>query len=272
MPNGTMPFALLLGTLLVLSLFVAPSGATTPSSAPPLPPPHGCGAPLPPAVPPTSPSVATGVSPNPGDAGANISFCATLAGVTGSYTFNWSFGDGTFSRLQDPVHVYAAAANYTATLTFNSTSYNETSTVYVYVNAPLQVSATFSPSAPTTSTAITFNDTVSKGTPPYVTFWNFTDGHSALGSSVTHTFGSAGTHTVKVETNDSGGGRVEEVLEVTVTAPKGPFLGGSTGILIGTTLAAVAVALGGFGYLQWERKRRTRLPTPAPPPTPPSAP
>lgn len=269
MPTRTTWFALFLGALLAASLLAVPSGTATRGSTPPLPPPHGCGAPVPPGVPPPAPSVTIGASPNPGDADANISFCATVTGVSGSYTVNWSFGDGNFSHLLDPVHVYATAANYTATMTLNSTDYNQTSTEYVYVNSRLQAAATFSPSAPTTSTVITFNDTVSGGTPPYVTFWNFTDGHSALGSSATHTFGSAGTHTVKVETNDTGGGHVVQFLQVTVTSPPPPFLGGGTGILIGTTIAAVAVAIGGFGYLQWEKKRRTKLPTPVPPPAPP---
>lgn len=42
------------------------------------------------------------------------------AGGTGAPTFSsaaWDFGDGNTSILQNPTHTYAAAGNYTATLT-----------------------------------------------------------------------------------------------------------------------------------------------------------
>jgi len=37
-----------------------------------------------------------------------------------SYTYNWNFGDGTQSSLQNPQHTYNSSGNYTITLTVNT--------------------------------------------------------------------------------------------------------------------------------------------------------
>jgi len=215
-----------------------------------------------------APMVRAAAEPNPGDAGANLTFCSSVSGVTGSYTLNWSFGDGHYSSAPDPIHVYAHAENYSATLTFNSSTYNTTDQFYVYVNAPLVASASFAPASPSTSTPVYFTANVSGGTAPYVTSWNFSGHQTAEGASVNHTFGTPGTYNVTMVTNDSGAGSVVQVLEVKVHGVP-TTLGTSTEVLIGTSVAAAAVALLGFGYFQWEKRRRPRLPPPSPPTTPP---
>lgn len=258
---------LLMGSTLGVSARSLPLEASPPINAPP---PRSCDPPGPDIQRLVTPTVQAAVAFDPSDAGIDLDFCSTISGVSGAYTLNWSFGDGTYSALHDPVHVYATPANYTVVLRLNSTDYNTTSTFYALVNASEQATIAYTPSAPTTADKVNFTDSASLGVPPYSVVWDFGNGSLAAGPSAVHSFGTAGSYSVEVWTNDSGGGSVVKTIQVNVTkAPGGGFsLGGSTGILVGTSIAAVAVALLGFGYLQYEKKRRPKLPTPTPPPTP----
>jgi PKD repeat protein len=235
-------------------------------------PPISCDTPTPTDLQPSAtPVVQAGVALNPSDAGIDLNFCSTITGVTGPYKLNWSFGDGTNSSVQDPVHVYLVPANYTVVLTLNSTDFNTSVAIYALVNASVAATAGFAPSAPTTATSINFTDSARLGTPPYAAFWSFGDNMTATGNTVLHMYHRAGTYTVQVWTNDTGGGSAYQLFAVKVTAaPSNSQPTGSIDILIGTSIAAVAVAVAGFGYLQWDKKRRPKRPTltPPPPPTP----
>ncbi len=59
-----------------------------------------------------------------GNVGAAVSFqsTATATGCTTQPAFNWDFGDGGISSLQNPTHSYAAAGTYTWTLTTSASS------------------------------------------------------------------------------------------------------------------------------------------------------
>lgn len=270
------PVLIALVLFALLSFLVTSVGGTsahTPVSAPPplaSPPPAPCDSPRDGLHSSATPLVEAAVARNPSDAGIVLGFCSTISGVTGAYSLNWSFGDGTTSTLRDPDHIYLEPANYTVTLTLNSSEYNTTSTIYALVNATVEATALYSPLAPTTATAINFTDMGRLGAPPYSVFWNFGDNMTATGPTVLHTYFTAGLYSVQVWTNDTGGGSAYELFQLNVTAapvpPKQPT--GSTDTLIGTSLAAVAVAVAGFVYLQWDKKRRPKLPTPAPPPHP----
>lgn len=219
----------------------------------------------------SDPSVQASAKPVPADVGSSLNFYSLISGVEGGYSLNWSFGDGTYSPAAFPVHTYSAAANYTVILRLNSTDYNGSATIHVLIHSAVETGAGYLPTDPTTASVVNFTATPTLGTPPYVGFWNFGDGTTATGLSVLHTFHTAGTYTVRVWANDSGEGSASETLTVTVTAASGTnggTPGGNTGILIGTSIAAVAVALAGFAYLQWDKRRRPKLPgtMPAPPP------
>jgi hypothetical protein len=47
----------------------------------------------------------------------SVSFSTTTALGVAPYTYEWEFGDGHSSNLQNPVHTYAAASNFYVTLT-----------------------------------------------------------------------------------------------------------------------------------------------------------
>jgi PKD repeat protein len=263
---------ILVAAFLLVIVWVGPGGAPSTSSTPTSlvvasPPPANCAASVAGALPSSSPMVQAAVARDPSDAGIDLDFCSTIAGVTGAYYLNWTFGDGTRSTVRDPVHVYLQPANYTVVLTLNSSDYNTTSTIYALVNASVQASASFAPLAPTTATAVNLTDSARLGTPPYSVFWSFGDNMTATGMSVLHTYHQAGTYTVQVWTNDTGGGSTYQLFQVIVkAAPNNNQPTGGTDILIGTTVAGVAVALAGFAYFQWDKKRKPKMPTLTPPP------
>ena len=51
-------------------------------------------------------------------------------------SWNWSFGDGTFSEVQHPVHTYLSAGGYTVTLRASHEGESKTSPGFVIMIAP----------------------------------------------------------------------------------------------------------------------------------------
>lgn len=68
---------------------------------------------------------------------------------------------------------------------------------------PLASSFTYSPTSPSVGQTITFTASSSGGVPPYSYSWNFGDGSTGLGGSVTHSYSSLGTFTVTMTVKDS---------------------------------------------------------------------
>ncbi|MCX7744779.1 MAG: PKD domain-containing protein [Flavobacteriales bacterium] len=67
---------------------------------------------------------------------------------SGANTYNWNFGDGTFSSLQNPIHTYADTGNYCITLSVSSAlgCSDETSgCLYVYPNFQFFIPNSFTP-------------------------------------------------------------------------------------------------------------------------------
>ncbi|WP_048139886.1 MULTISPECIES: PKD domain-containing protein [unclassified Methanosarcina] len=70
-------------------------------------------------------------SPRTGTAPLNVYFKDSS---TGSPTaWNWSFGDGTYSTLQNPKHTYSAAGSYTIKLTVTNAAGSTSVTKYNYI-------------------------------------------------------------------------------------------------------------------------------------------
>ncbi|GAB6285432.1 MAG: hypothetical protein STSR0009_16330 [Methanoregula sp.] len=121
-------------------------------------------------------------------------------------SWNWTFGDGSISPEQHPVHNFTTAGTYTVALTAINDGGNTTMTRYKYINV-------FS-SAPEAS----FNGTPTSGTEPLiVTFmdsstnsptswnWTFGDGSISTEQHPVHNFTTAGTYTVSLIAANAGG-------------------------------------------------------------------
>jgi parallel beta-helix repeat protein len=134
-------------------------------------------------------------------------------GFTGKSTgtptgWNWSFGDGTSSTQQNPVHTYSEAGNYTVTLTASNAAGSNTVTKADYVSAG-QVTP-----APVAS----FNSNITSGNAPLgVLFtdtstglptawnWNFGDGVNSTEKNPAHTYSTQGNYTVELTVSNSAG-------------------------------------------------------------------
>ncbi|HWQ49495.1 MAG TPA: PKD domain-containing protein [Methanosarcina sp.] len=146
-------------------------------------------------------------SPVSGNAPLNVTF---KDNTTGSPTaWNWSFGDGTFSTVQNPKHTYSAAGNYTVKLTAINAAGNTTLTKSNYIkvagtSSQIPVAAfSASPTSGNTPLSVTFTDS-STGSP---TAWNWTfgDGTSSTVRNPVHTYSTAGSYSVTLKISNSAG-------------------------------------------------------------------
>ena len=116
-------------------------------------------------------------------------------------SWQWSFGDGTFSSLQNPVKQYTVPGNYTVTLTVSRTGAASSSTshaISIANGSPVIPNVTaafgFTPGAPAPGQTVSFTDQ-STGSPASWQ-WNFGDGTTTSAQSPTHTYAAAGTYNV----------------------------------------------------------------------------
>jgi PKD repeat protein len=130
-------------------------------------------------------------------------------GVIASYA--WNFGDGARASGASVAHAYASAGTYTATLTVtdnNGATASDTAAVTIgtAANKPPVASAGADQSAQTL-VALTFNGSGSSDPDGTIASyaWNFGDGATASGVSVTHAFSSSGTYTVTLTVTDNQG-------------------------------------------------------------------
>lgn len=115
-------------------------------------------------------------------------------------TWQWLFGDGAVSALQNPVHVYGQPGEYVATLTITTAdNCSSTSTQIVYVGQPVGCQAFFMwvPSDTLNGmvpNAIQFTD-LSSGQPTQW-FWDFGDGTTSYEQNPEHTYNQPGEFVV----------------------------------------------------------------------------
>jgi gliding motility-associated-like protein len=113
----------------------------------------------------------------------------------------WNFGDGTFSNLQNPTHLYPNAGSYTVNLTMTDTNncvHTYTLPVDWYPPAVPQFTVD-DPDGCEPHTA-TFTHTSFPFGPGYSTLWSFGDGNiSTLSPTVTHIYPNPGVYTVSLQ-------------------------------------------------------------------------
>ena len=123
----------------------------------------------------------------------------------GADTWHWDFGDGTTTTEQHPVHIYTNLGNYTVTLTVTNfttgCSYTTTQDVLIFI-----ASADFK----ALDTVICKNSEAvfnSIANSPYIATyaWDFGDGTTATGDSVTHVYPNAGLYDITLITTDING-------------------------------------------------------------------
>jgi PKD repeat protein len=155
-----------------------------------------------------------------------LNYAATFAQTTADYAPNatitqvtWNFGDVSAASTST-THTYPRYGCYTVTATVRD-SYNRTATgtTRITVGWPIYVKFTGS----TTLHHSVYYSFSSSGSLDYNTggkissvTWNFGDGRTATGTSVTHAWGRTGTYTMTETVADNTGVRTTRRITITV--------------------------------------------------------
>jgi len=147
--------------------------------------------------------VAEAGGPYSGTICSPISFSGSASGGCIPYSFDWDFGDGGTSTLQNPTHQYTSDGTYTATLTVtDDKGATDTDTASVSVSTSDLVATASGPSNGCTGDPVTFSGSASGGCSPYSYSWDFGDSGSSTQQNPSHTFNSPGTYTVTLTVTD----------------------------------------------------------------------
>ena len=137
-------------------------------------------------------------------------------------SWSWDFGDGNGSSAQSPNHSYAAAGDYTVSLTVTDDdgATGNTSTL-VSVAAPNQSpTAGFTHSCTDLNCGFTDTSSDSDGTVDSWS-WDFGDGNVSSAQGPNHSYAAAGDYTVSLTVTDDDGATDNTSTLVTVTASSG---------------------------------------------------
>ena len=120
----------------------------------------------------------------------------------------WSFGDGSSSTLQNPVHTYSTAGTYTVTLTATNDGGSSTVTKTDYLVsdkiATIPV-ASFASSVTSGTAPLTVQFVDSTTNSPTSWIWSFGDGNLSTIQNPSHTYMTSDTYTVTlIATNAAG--------------------------------------------------------------------
>lgn len=145
-------------------------------------------------------------SANPTEGGAvlNVRFIEQSAG--GPDTWDWDFGDGNTSTLQDPWHFYEIPGNYTVSLTvsnaFGSDTVTKTDLIHVGPPEPPIIRFRAVPlSGPAPLTVAFYGDL-----PDYATawLWDFGDGKRSTHRDTYHRYDRPGVYDVSLTCDNAG--------------------------------------------------------------------
>jgi len=173
------------------------------------------------ASPPPPPPLTTSFtfSPSTPDAGQSVSFTGSASGGTQPYKYSWDFGDSGSGSGTSVTHAFQTGGSYTVTLTVTDVGgLVAKASQTITVNAPLSARFTYSPSNPLPLLAVTFTASASGGSSPYSHSWDFGDGTTATGASVSHSYLLPGTYSVTLIVTDSNGQTVTTSQSITVLA------------------------------------------------------
>lgn len=136
--------------------------------------------------------------------------------------FLWDFGDGTTSTSRTPSHKFpATGGEFIVKLTVTNTKGTKAADPKTIVlGTPATPPTSVSISAPARAKpgeAITFTATTQGGDPATQFQWNFGDGGTATGKTVTHSFVTEGKYGVSVVASNSGGS-VQVVRQIEIAA------------------------------------------------------
>ena len=157
-----------------------------------------------------------------------VNFNATLSAATPGHKitdYSWNFGDGALGNGPLVSHTYTVAGSYVVVLKITDDAGRKgttTQTITVTTDVPL-AKFTFTPSAPAatagSSASVVFdaNQSLAVNGRTITSYsWDFGDGSTANGPTVSHSFLAGTTHVVVLKVTDSAGQTATTSQSVTV--------------------------------------------------------
>ncbi len=135
-----------------------------------------------------------------------ISFNGIAIGGNPPYTYDWAFGDGTYSNKQNPSHSYTKKGTYIASFTVHdSKGATDTDTVSVVVTEHIEdlFASIEALTEGYVNDNIDFESIVSGGTDPYTYEWDFGDGKTSTEANPSHKYENSGKYTVTLTVTDN---------------------------------------------------------------------
>ncbi|MGB9941312.1 PKD domain-containing protein [Methanosarcina sp.] len=153
-----------------------------------------------------APVAAFSASPASGKAPLTVSFTDQSTGSTTSR--KWTFGDGTYSTGENPVHTYSKAGSYSVTLTASNADGSNTLTKssYIVVSNVLNGPVTgFSASPASGKPPLTVDFTGQGKGSPTSWKWSFGDGNTSTDKNPIHTYNKSGLYSIRLTTSNEKG-------------------------------------------------------------------
>ena len=177
-------------------------------------------------------------------------------------SWTWDFGDGNGSNVQSPVHQYATAGTYDATLTVLYDNGCEGSVTQAVQVMPMPV-ADFSSVLACANTETALNDLSAVAAPSGIVAWDWDLGNNGTvdygTQNVSHSFGTGGTYPVSLTVTTESGCTDNIVLPVPVTtAPSAAFV--ATTVCNGFSTKFTDQSLGAVVQWSWDLGDGTTVP------------
>ncbi len=174
----------------------------------------------------------------------------------GAAQWTWNFGDGTTSTVQNPVHTYADTGTYIVTLTVVNLStgcdYTKTQPIRI-----ISEKANFFATDTVICRGIPIGFSSVGNVPANVSAyeWNFGDGGTGTGASISHVYTQAGTYNVQLIITDAAGCRdtLNKALYIRVDGPTADFASAVPGSCLNSavTFNDASVTDGTHAIQQW---------------------
>ena len=126
---------------------------------------------------------------------------------SGSWTYDWDFGDGTTSTMQDPLtHTYGTWGTFTITLVVTSGGCTDTATQDITIGPPLPTAGFIGQGEGCAPLTVDFVNTSLLGE---TYSWNFGDGGTSQAVQPSYRWNAPGTYTVSLTVTAGGVGVVD---------------------------------------------------------------
>jgi len=128
--------------------------------------------------------------------------------TSGAVSYQWDFGDGNKSTVQNPSHTYTVAGYHDVTLVaFNSNGCSDTLKMprYVQLGPPSIDSLLHAPFQGCIPAPVNFEAAISSGDPVTSYKWDFGAGNTSTAATPTNTYNNVGSYNVTLTVNTASG-------------------------------------------------------------------